>query len=79
MPIEQYAALPDELLLRDGFGCIVRQRGFRSKTVVIVTTLVDAQEIPADEIAGSSTVAAGRRNCKLEKFEGRAANGPSAV
>ncbi len=50
MPIEQYAALPDELLLRE-LRVHVRQRGFRSKTVVIVTTLVDAQEIPADEIA----------------------------
>jgi len=50
MPIEQYAALPDELLLRE-LRVHVRQRGFRSKTVVIVTTLLDAQEIPADELA----------------------------
>jgi len=50
MSIEQYAALPDELLLRE-LRVRVRQRGFRSKTVVVVTTLVDAQEIPADEIA----------------------------
>ncbi len=50
MSIEQYAALPDELLLRE-LRVHVRQRGFRSKTVVVVTTLVDAQEIPAVEIA----------------------------
>ena len=50
MPIEQYAALPDELLLRE-LRVHVRQRGFRSKTVVIVTTLVDTQEIPADDLA----------------------------
>jgi hypothetical protein len=50
MSIEQYAALPDELVLRE-LRVHVRQRGFRSKTVVVVTTLVDAQEIPADEIA----------------------------
>ena len=50
MPIEQYAALPDELLLRE-LRVRVRQRGFRSRTVVVVTTLVDVQEFPADEIA----------------------------
>jgi Transposase DDE domain len=50
MSIEQYAALPDELLLRE-LRVHVKQRGFRSKIVVVVTTLVDAQEIPADEIA----------------------------
>jgi hypothetical protein len=50
MSIEQYAALPDELELRE-VRVRVKQRGFRSKTVVVVTTLVDAQEIPSDEIA----------------------------
>jgi hypothetical protein len=50
MSIEQHAALPDELLLRE-LRVHVRQCGFRSKTVLVVTTLVDAQEIPAVEIA----------------------------
>ncbi len=74
MPIEQYAygALPDELLLREASGARAATRGFRSKTVVIVTTLVDAQEIPADEIADLYR----RRwqaELQLRRFEGRAA------
>jgi putative transposase len=50
MTPEQHAALPDELLLRE-VRVRVRQRGFRTKTVVVVTTLLDADEFPADEIA----------------------------
>jgi len=50
MTPEQYAALPDELLLRE-VRVRVKQRGFRTKTVVVVTTLLDAEEFPADEIA----------------------------
>jgi hypothetical protein len=50
MTPQQYADLPDELELRE-VRVQVKQRGFRSKTVVVVTTLVDAQSIPADEIA----------------------------
>lgn len=50
MTPQQYAKLPDELLLRE-VRVQVRQRGFRSKTVIVVSTLVDAQKIPADEIA----------------------------
>jgi hypothetical protein len=50
MSIEQYAALPDELVLRE-VRVRVKQRGFRSKIVVVVTTLADVREIPADDIA----------------------------
>lgn len=46
----QYASLPDELMLRE-VRVQVRQRGFRPKTLIVVTTLVDAEEIPAHEIA----------------------------
>jgi putative transposase len=47
---EVYEALPAELLLRE-VRVRVKQRGFRSKSLVIVTTLLDAQEYPADQIA----------------------------
>jgi hypothetical protein len=50
MSKEQYAALPDELTLRE-VRVVVRQKGFRTKELVIVTTLLDAESYPADQIA----------------------------
>jgi Transposase DDE domain len=49
MTAAQYAALPDALVLRE-VRVRVKQRGFRTKTVVVVTTLLDAEEFSADEI-----------------------------
>lgn len=50
MSREQYAAMPAELELRE-VRVRVEQQGFRTKSLVVVTTLVDAQEYPAAEIA----------------------------
>lgn len=50
MSREQYALLPDELTLRE-VRIHVRQKGFRSKTLIVVTTLLDAATYPAAEIA----------------------------
>ena len=50
MSAEAYAALPAELALRE-VRVRVTQRGFRTKTLVIVTTLVDPEHNPAHEIA----------------------------
>jgi hypothetical protein len=50
MTPESYMALPDELQLRE-VRIRVRQRGFRTKLLVVVTTLLDAHAQPADEIA----------------------------
>jgi hypothetical protein len=50
MTREAYAALPDELTLRE-VRIRVRQRGFRTKQLVVVTTLADPETYPADEIA----------------------------
>jgi hypothetical protein len=47
---EQYAALPDLLLLRE-VRVRVQQRGFRSREVLVVTTLLDAEEYPAEALA----------------------------
>lgn len=47
----QYATLPDELVLRE-LRVHVAQRGFRTRQVVVVTTLLDVQEFAADKIAG---------------------------
>lgn len=50
MSDEVYAALPEELVLRE-VRVRVKQRGFRTKTPVVVTTLVDPDAYPAHEIA----------------------------
>jgi hypothetical protein len=50
MSTEQYASLPGELTLRE-VRVVVEQKGFRTKELVIVTTLLDAAEFPAAEIA----------------------------
>jgi hypothetical protein len=44
------AALPPKLTLRE-VRVRVTQKGFRTKELVVVTTLLDAEEYPADEIA----------------------------
>jgi putative transposase len=50
MSHDEYAALPGELVLRE-VRVRVTQRGFRPKSLVVVTTLLDPEEYPADEIA----------------------------
>jgi hypothetical protein len=50
MSLQQYASLPEALVLRE-VRVRVTQRGFRTKTLVVVTTLTDAGEFSADEIA----------------------------
>jgi putative transposase len=50
MPEEQYRSLPGELMLRE-VRVRVTQKGFRTKSLVVVTTLTDAREYPAAQIA----------------------------
>jgi Transposase DDE domain len=50
MAAEVYAALPQWLRLR-ALRVNVRQRGFRTKQLVLVTTLTDAEAYPAADIA----------------------------
>jgi len=50
MSHEQYAALPEYLVLRE-VRVQVDQRGFRTKEVIVVTTLLDAEKYSAPEIA----------------------------
>lgn len=49
MSVRQYKALPDELVVRE-LRVVVRQRGFRPKTVVVVTTLLSADGFAADDV-----------------------------
>ena len=46
----EYAELPDSLTLRE-VRVWVAQKGFRTKVIVVVTTLLDAEKYPAEEIA----------------------------
>lgn len=50
MSPEVYATLPDELLLRE-VRVRVTQRGFRSKIVLVITSLLDPEAFPATELA----------------------------
>jgi hypothetical protein len=50
MSIEQYTELPNELTLRE-VRVRVAQKGFRTKSLVVVTTLLDAEHYPTEEIA----------------------------
>ncbi len=50
MSLEQYAAVPEELVLRE-VRVHVKQRGFRTKSLVIVTTFRDAEDVSKDAIA----------------------------
>ena len=50
MSKQEYAALPDELMLREVRVRVV-QPGFRTRSLVVVTTLLDAEQYPPEEIA----------------------------
>ena len=50
MSAEQYAILPDELELRE-VGVRVSQKGFRTRSLVVVTTLADPERYSAKAIA----------------------------
>jgi putative transposase len=50
MSEEEYATLPNELTLREVRVRVVQQ-GFRTRSLVVVTTLLDAEKYPPEEIA----------------------------
>lgn len=50
MDKETYAALPEILVMRE-IRVRVSQKGFRPEEVIVVTTLLDEEEYPAEEIA----------------------------
>jgi len=50
MSKEEYATLPNELTLREVRVRVV-QSGFRTRSLVVVTTLLDAEKYPPEEIA----------------------------
>jgi hypothetical protein len=50
MTAEQYAALPDSIVVRE-LRYAIRQKGFRTKQITLVTTLLDAERYPLTELA----------------------------
>lgn len=50
MSATEYAKLPDSLTLRE-VRVHVTQEGFRTRELIVVTTLLDAEKYPAEEIA----------------------------
>ena len=68
---------PTKLTLRE-VRIRVAQKGFRTKSLVVVTTLFDAQQYPAEDIASvvPPSLAGG---ASLAKYQDRSANGPFAV
>lgn len=50
MSREEYAALPDSLTVRE-VRVPVRQKGFRTRELVVVTTLLDTKKYPVEELA----------------------------
>jgi hypothetical protein len=50
MSKKEYAALPNEIILRE-VRVLVPQKGFRTKEVIVVTTLLDPQKYSAQELA----------------------------
>jgi hypothetical protein len=50
MSAEDYAAIPETLTIRE-FRCRIVRRGYRTRTIVVATTLLDAEQYPRYEIA----------------------------
>jgi hypothetical protein len=50
MSAEDYAVIPETLSIREFRRRIVR-RGYRTRTIIVATTLLDAEQFPQDEIA----------------------------
>jgi hypothetical protein len=50
MSAEQYAALPDSVIVRE-LRYTVHQKGFRTKQITLVTTLLDAERYPLEKLA----------------------------
>jgi len=50
MSVAQYRELPDELTLREVRVHVI-QKGFRTRSLLVVTTLLDVEQYPSEEIA----------------------------
>ena len=58
----EWQALPDQMEIRE-VRAVVRRKGYRPRTVIIVTTLLDAREYPAKDL---TDLFAERWHCELD-------------
>ncbi len=58
----EWKALPNEIEMRE-LRCTVRRTGFRTRTIIIVTTLLDPELYPAEELTGLFAL---RWHCELD-------------
>jgi hypothetical protein len=49
MSAEDYAAIPETLAIRE-FRCHIVRKGYRTQSIVVATTLLDAEQYPREEI-----------------------------
>ena len=59
---QEWEALPDELEMRE-LRCVVRRAGYRPRTIVVVTTLLDAVLYPAKDVTDLFAL---RWHCELD-------------
>lgn len=59
---EEWEALPDEMEMRE-IRAVIRRKGFRTRTVIIVTTLLDAEAYPTKDLID---LFAQRWHCELD-------------
>lgn len=59
---EEWESLPDEIEMRE-IRRLIHRKGHRSRFLLIVTTLLDAEQYPAEEVAA---LFAARWNCELD-------------
>ena len=77
MTAEQYATLPATIEVRE-LRYWTRQRGFRTRVVTLVTTLLDADLYPLEETGGSLRAALGSGN-QLRASQDHDADGRAAL
>lgn len=58
----EWKALPEELEMRE-LRCVVRRAGYRTRTIIVVTTLLDAALYPAEELTDLFAL---RWHCELD-------------
>jgi len=59
---EEWESLAEEIEMRE-IRVTVRRKGYKTRTIIIVTTLLDAEQYPAEELAA---LFAARWNCELD-------------
>jgi hypothetical protein len=59
---EEWEALPAELTMRE-VRCVVRRKGYRTRTIIIVTTLIDGDRYTSEEL---TKLFAQRWHCELD-------------